>query len=473
MDLEKLIIVMQTKVSNLLLTVEKVLHINVPTFFEEIPNAIQLRNAVKGKGALITTKIQKDSLAVQWNYIMSTAKFLTQDMTKMYEMSEAWNSNTRKKFLNKNDFQYKADRERKVEFNRLLLEWINLGRVTEYEIEILRGVMEVHAAQRVPQQTTGTHRNPPAHQPTQWKYPGFNPLQLSNNPNPTKFKTWRKEFDIWSRAGGNYLEIGQGNAWLRRAIDPELLTKLEEKLNCNNEVNENIQEIEKFIQQTHPRSKMRQEVHSMVNHTSDMVFADLVLDTTRAAKECEFTNQSGTSILTGMMISYYQNVEMNKWISDNIMQLTNMISTQDFEQAIRNSHNVMLLNKGLPSYDGKGQGQSKSNLNNMTTSTQQEKKEAWLKTQPCFDCGEGGHTAKECKKTNISQCKMKGCKIKHTRKAHQNMKSYFEKKKKERNSNFRDKKSGINEVETTTETEGPGNTKTEVKQEEITKEMVK
>ena len=51
--------------------------------------------------------------------------------------------------------------------------------------------------------------------------------------------------------------------------------------------------------------------------------------------------------------------------------------------------------------------------------------------------------------------------------------SYFEKKKKERNSNFGDKKSGINKVETTTETEGPENTKTEVKQEEIPKEMVK
>jgi len=75
------------------------LHINVPTLFEEIPNAIQLRNVVKGKGALMTTQIQKDSLAVQWNYIMSIAKLLTQDMTEMYEMSKAWNSNTRKRIF--------------------------------------------------------------------------------------------------------------------------------------------------------------------------------------------------------------------------------------------------------------------------------------------------------------------------------------------------------------------------------------
>ena len=66
---------------------------------------------------------------------------------------------------------------------------------------------------------------------------------------------------------------------------------------------------------------------------------------------------------------------------------------------------------------------------------------------------------------------MEGCKRKHTKKAHQNMMSYFEKKK--RNTNFGDKKSGINKVETTTETEGSANTNTEVKQEEITKEMVK
>ena len=127
----------------------------------------------------------------------------------------------------------------------------------------------------------------------------------------------------------------------------------------------------------------------MVNHTSDVVFADLVQEINRAAKECEFTNQSGTSILTGMMICCCMNVEMNKWISDNIVELTNMTSTDDYEQAISYSHNAMLLNKGLPSYDGKGVESSKSNINNMS-STQNEKRESWLKSQPCFDCGEGG-----------------------------------------------------------------------------------
>ena len=63
-DLEKLIIVMRTKVSNLLLMGEKVLHINAPTFFKEIPNAIMSRIAIAGKGALMTTNVQKDSLAV-------------------------------------------------------------------------------------------------------------------------------------------------------------------------------------------------------------------------------------------------------------------------------------------------------------------------------------------------------------------------------------------------------------------------
>ena len=167
---------------------------------------------------------------------------------------------------------------------------------------------------------------------------------------------------------------------MRRAIDPELLTRLEDNLNCNNEVNDNIREIEKFIQTTHPRSKMRQEVHTMVNHTSDIVFADLVQDITRAAKECDFTNQSGMSILMGMIINSCQNVEMNKWISDNLLELTNMTSTEEFNQSIRNAHNDMLLNKGLPSYDGKGVGSSKSNINNMTSDGKKnEKQEAWLK----------------------------------------------------------------------------------------------
>jgi len=239
---------------------------------------------MKGKGVLMTQRIQKDNLVVQWKNITSITDSLTQYMTKMYEMANAWNSNARKEFLNKNNFQYKADRERKAEFDRILHECINLGRVTEYEMEILKGTMDIHQAQSTTQHVQGSNRNPPARQPTQWKYPGFDPILLANHPNPSKFKTWKKEWDIWSRAGGNHLEIGQGNAWLRRAIDLELLIRLEDNLNCNNKVNDNIREIEKFIQTTHPRSKMRQEVHTMVNHTSDIIFADLVQDITRAAK---------------------------------------------------------------------------------------------------------------------------------------------------------------------------------------------
>ena len=97
--------------------------------------------------------------------------------------------------------------------------------------------------------------------------------------------------------------------------------RLEDNLNPNNDVEENIQQIERFIQATHPRSKMRQEVHTMINHTSDVVYADLVQDVMRASKECDFTSQSGNSILTGMLINSCQSVEMNKWISDNTEDL--------------------------------------------------------------------------------------------------------------------------------------------------------
>ena len=64
---------------------------------------------------------------------------------------------------------------------------------------------------------------------------------------------------------------------------------------------------------------------------------------------------------------------MNKWISDNLTELTNMTSTEEFNQSIRNAHNDMLLNKGLLTYDSKGVGQSKLNINN--TSSDVKKKE--------------------------------------------------------------------------------------------------
>ena len=86
----------------------------------------------------MTQRNQKDILVVQWKNIMSINHSMSQDMTKMYEMASAWDSTARKEFLNKNKFQYKSDRERKEEFDRVLHEWINLGRVTEFEMEILK-----------------------------------------------------------------------------------------------------------------------------------------------------------------------------------------------------------------------------------------------------------------------------------------------------------------------------------------------
>ena len=56
---------MRTRVSNLPKMVEKVLHIIATIFFDEIPNAIMLRNAIQGKGAMMIMNAQKDSLAVQ------------------------------------------------------------------------------------------------------------------------------------------------------------------------------------------------------------------------------------------------------------------------------------------------------------------------------------------------------------------------------------------------------------------------
>ena len=64
--------------------------------------------------------------------------------------------------------------------------------------------------------------------------------------------------------------------------------------------------------------------------------------------------QSGIQILNGMMIAACTNVEVNKWLGEEINEINIMTTTDDFEQAARASHNVMLLNRGLPNYDGKG-----------------------------------------------------------------------------------------------------------------------
>ena len=81
-------------------------------------------------------------------------------------------------------------------------------------MEILKGTMEIHQAQRAATQAQVNPRvNTTRHQ-TPWKYPGFDPVILANHPNPARFKIWRREWEIWSRVGGAHLELGQGNAWL-------------------------------------------------------------------------------------------------------------------------------------------------------------------------------------------------------------------------------------------------------------------
>lgn len=70
--------------------------------------------------------------------------------------------------------------------------------------------------------------------------------------------------------------IGQWNAWLRRALDLELWSKIEEKINTNKGVEANIEAIEGYIKETHPASLMRQEVYALAYHSSDISFTDII-----------------------------------------------------------------------------------------------------------------------------------------------------------------------------------------------------
>ena len=87
------------------------------------------------------------------------SKELDQDLAIMYEMSSTWNAAGRIEFLNKNKMsKYKETKERKTEFDRILHEWIHLRLLAKHEVEILKGIMEIHQAQRT-QLDTRLHGN--------------------------------------------------------------------------------------------------------------------------------------------------------------------------------------------------------------------------------------------------------------------------------------------------------------------------
>ena len=102
--------------------------------------------------------------------------------------------------MTKNEFQYKPERDRKIEFARLLLEWVTLGRLAEYEVEALRRIMVAHVAARQPQPQGGSgNTQAAASQNNKWIYPGFDPQILANPPNPASFKL---EVGVWDMVQG-------------------------------------------------------------------------------------------------------------------------------------------------------------------------------------------------------------------------------------------------------------------------------
>ena len=58
--------------------------------------------AFQGKGTLLTTRLQKDSLAIEWVHITEVAQLLSQEVAHMYDISEVWSNNTWKEFMTKN-----------------------------------------------------------------------------------------------------------------------------------------------------------------------------------------------------------------------------------------------------------------------------------------------------------------------------------------------------------------------------------
>jgi spore germination cell wall hydrolase CwlJ-like protein len=113
----------------------------------------------------------------------------------------------------------------------------------------------------------------------------------------------------------------------------------------------------------------------------------------------------------------------------------------------------MILNKGLPNYDGKGKGSPKTNINAVSAELKKSMK-SWEEKIPCFICGENGHTKESCKAPNISKCTIGECKKTHNQKAHGLMKAYLDAKEKKQK-----KKKNSNVNQSSTEAETGGDTK--------------
>ena len=72
----KLVRKLRTRYTNILQMIERVLNMAQPTFFDIIPDAMILRNTFQGKGSLLTTSLQTESIAVQWGHITEVAQLL-------------------------------------------------------------------------------------------------------------------------------------------------------------------------------------------------------------------------------------------------------------------------------------------------------------------------------------------------------------------------------------------------------------
>ena len=187
------------------------------------------------------------------------------EVARIYDMVEVWTSPARVQFIQKYPFQYTEAWEKKLEFDKALTECVTLGHQVDYKIENFRSKIAIHEA--ASQMTAAAARAPqPAPAAKEWRYPGFDPNILAFPLNPSLLKAWSLEFNLWIQAGGTNQATGQGNAWLRRAINPELLSKIEENINYNNTVQANLQAIENYIRDT----------PCIIHHSSDISFTDMI-----------------------------------------------------------------------------------------------------------------------------------------------------------------------------------------------------
>ena len=110
------------------------------------------------------------------------------------------------------------------------------------------------------------------------------------------------------------------------------------ELKPHHTLSENIDNIEKHMLNVYPLSQQRTELYNMISHNISITYIDMVQNSVKSAKECDYEKQSAQRILINMMVNECSCEETNKFLSDNSEQIALIEDLSEFENLIRKQH---------------------------------------------------------------------------------------------------------------------------------------